>query len=295
MLEKKCCVLQCIPAFSFFFPLLNASLKYVLGNKNLNKHILSASSQLLSSSVSLLLVTQTFFCTTHAMLNSALIIFWSLNCIPFALEWKYFAFTITFLPYFLSVRKKLANCWMLTGIGFVVRMLLNEWFMYKQVPLISWGIVTEGRWLAFSYGVWIDVALKRGSTGCYRPFPKRTCERIGCFVCLFLHQSHWLLISCFHHLFPLTRAKGHEEGRWMWVVLAYWWPVSPRGLSSFILSLPSCVWIRKTGWGGAALLSNSGWWWMRGRSWTCGKGSSCEVVLAAQLVSSGSVGLWRDW
>lgn len=39
-------------SFQLFFSLLHVSLKYVLGNENLNKHILSASSQLLSSSAS---------------------------------------------------------------------------------------------------------------------------------------------------------------------------------------------------------------------------------------------------
>lgn len=46
-------------------------------------------------------------------------------------------------------------------------------------------------------------------------------ETRGCSSCLFLHQSHWLLISSFHHPFPLTCAKSHQEEMCRWVVSVY--------------------------------------------------------------------------
>lgn len=70
--------------------------------------------------------------------------------------------------------------------------------------------------------------------------------------------------------------------------------VTPRLVLFYPVTAFLCVRRREMGWGGAALLSNRGWWWMRGRSWRCRKESSCEAVLA-QLVNSASVGLWRDW
>lgn len=104
--------------------------------------------QLLSRNASFLWLAITLFCVVQTMLGSELIMSQSLLTTVFLLHWnsnKIFCFYDHLLPCFLSVGKKLTYLWMLTDLGFMGRMLLNEWFGLLTGVSHLLGILTEGR------------------------------------------------------------------------------------------------------------------------------------------------------
>lgn len=104
--------------------------------------------QLLSRNASFLCVAITLFRIAQTMLGSGVIMSQSLLTTVFLSHWnsnKMFCLYDHLLPCFLSVGKKLAYLWVLTDLGFVGRMLLNEWFGLLTGISHLLGILTEGR------------------------------------------------------------------------------------------------------------------------------------------------------